>query len=409
MLLRQAVDVVLNVRIARIVNVHGVVQALVAAILILPPVGHAVAVGVLCLFALKPAPRRGHADGQLVLVGDELTLLAERKHLVDHVAVGQVAVRQRSAHVGQQFFYELIAAPLLQSRIVVGRSHAVATTVTREERGVEHAVAVGVLPVVVAVEVEVAVAARQAIAAHGGTVDEQVVLNVHVARALRVATHVVGSVLPVVHQVVHVLVHTLHLEVSRAVVHQQDAVQGDVVGLHQSAGRVSHQSLADNGVHQRDVRRCRSLVVPVYREVLVLSPGKRAVVEDHVLSVGNAGTVLVFRAHSTHAEAHVAYNQVVGTREAHAVAIDGDALAGSCLSCHVEVLGKHDARVYADDAAHVEHDDAVWLAHGIAQRSCSRVVQISHMIDAARTSAGCKASPALCTREGQLLGKGSDK
>ena len=66
-------------------------------------------------------------------------------------------------------------------------------------------------------------------------------------------------------------------------------------------------------------------------------------VEDHVLSVGDAGTVLVLRADGAHAEAHITHDAVVGTRERYTVAIHGDALAGSRLSGHVEVVLEYDA------------------------------------------------------------------
>ena len=399
-----AVDVVLDVGVAVVAQHHRIVHGRVGGVVHLPLVGHAVAVGVLLLLALEPGPRCRHADGQLVLVGDELALCAEGEHLVHHVAVGQVAIGQRGPHVGQQLCDEVAGVPLWQLGVVVRLRLAVAAAVAGELRGVIDTIAVGVLPVVGTVEVEVAVAARQAVAAHGGAVDEEVALDVRIRRALAVAAHVVGRVLPVVHDVVHVLVDALHLEVAGTVIHKQQAVERDVVGLHQSARRVGHQSLAHYRVLQRDVRRRRALVVPVDAEVLVLSPREGAVVEDHVLPVADAGGVLVLRAHGAHAEAHVAADEVVGGREAHAVAIDGDTLAGSRLPGHVEVLGEGDARVDADDAADIEDDDAVGLAHGVAQRPGARVVEVGHVIHLASAPAGGEATPALGLGEGQRLG-----
>ena len=216
---------------------------------------------------------------------------------------------------------------------------------------------------------KVGVTACQTVATHGRAVDEEVRLDVGIRLSLRVASHVVGGILPVIYEVVGILVDALHLEVSRRVIDHQDAVEGDVLCLHQSACRVRHQSLAHYRVHQRYVLGRRPLVVPVDGEVLVLSPCKRAVVEYHVLSVGNACTVLVLRTHGTHAETHVAHDDVVGSRERHAVAIDGDTLARGSLAGYVEIVLEHDARTDADDAAHVEHHDAVGLADGIAQRT----------------------------------------
>ena len=130
---------------------------------------------------------------------------------------------------------------------------------------------------------------------------------------------------------------------------------------------MGHQSLSHNTVLDGDVLRRSTLVVPVDGEVLVLSPGKGAMVEDHVLAIGNASTVLVLAAHAAHAETHEAHDNVVGTRETDTVAIDGDTLARCCLAGDVEVLGKDDARVDAYHTAHIEHHDAVGLTDGIAQ------------------------------------------
>ena len=66
-------------------------------------------------------------------------------------------------------------------------------------------------------------------------------------------------------------------------------------------------------------------------------------VKYHVLSVGNAGTVLSAAAMMTHAETHVAHDDVVSTRERDSVTIDGDAFARRRLTCHVEVVLEDDA------------------------------------------------------------------
>jgi hypothetical protein len=154
---------------------------------------------------------------------------------------------------------------------------------------------------------------NQTVAATIGAVDKKVRLDVGKRLALAIATHVIGVVLPVINKVVHILVHTLYLEVTGRVINQQDAIKRDILSLHQTAGRVSHQTLAHDAVHQGDVLGGRAFVVPVHGEVLVLSPREGAVVKDHVLTIGNATRILVLGAHSTHAETHVAHNDVVRT------------------------------------------------------------------------------------------------
>ena len=217
---------------------------------------------------------------------------------------------------------------------------------------------------------EQAVAAAQSVAAVGRTVDEEVRLDVNKALARRVATHDDAAVLPVVDNVVDVLSLTLDLVVTGGVVDVQVTVEGDVVSLHQTACRVVQQSLADDTVLQGDVVGAHALAVGVDGERLVLSPGKGAVVEDHVLTVGDTGTVLVLGSYPTHTETHMAHDDVAGTRERHAVAIDGDALARSRLTGHIEVVLEHNSAAgELDDTRHVEDDDAVGLAYGIAQRA----------------------------------------
>ena len=127
-------------------------------------------------------------------------------------------------------------------------------------------------------------------------------------------------------------------------------------------------------------------------------------VEYHIAPVGHTCTVFVLGAYGSHPEAHIADNDIVGTRERHAVAIDGDTLSRSRLSGHIEIVLEHHATVDANDTCHIKHHDAVGLAHGIAQRSCSRIIQVGHMINLARAPTCGKTPPALCLGESQLLG-----
>ena len=218
---------------------------------------------------------------------------------------------------------------------------------------------------------ELGITTVKAVATAIRTIDKEVGLDVSKRFALAVATHVIGVVLPVIDEVVDILVYALHLEIAGGVVHQQNAIERDVLALHQSTGRVSHQTLAYNGVHQGDILGRSAFVIPVHREVLVLAPREGAMVEDHVLTIGDATSIFVLGAYSTHAKAHIAYNDIIRTREADAIAIDGDALAWGCLACHIKVLGKRHARINTDDACHIEDNNAVGLTHSITQRTCA--------------------------------------
>ena len=143
-----AVDVVLDVGIAIVGNHHGIVGALVGPISLFPPVGHAVIISICRLGACKPGPLGGHADRQFVLVGDEFAFLAKALHFVNHIAVGQVAIRQRGADFWQEFVNEVASCPFLKNRIGIGCRLTVATTIASELGRIKHTVAIGVLPVV---------------------------------------------------------------------------------------------------------------------------------------------------------------------------------------------------------------------------------------------------------------------
>ena len=404
-----AVDVVLDVGISVAGDGHGIVGGGVGAVLLFPLVGHAVAVGVGWLLSFPHVPGCGDAVGQRVLVADERPSLTIRQHLAGHVAVGIVAIGQRGSHGGQIGVEQGAAVEQLQGGVVVGLRLASGCVIVGYHLGVKVSVAVAVLPVVVGIAMEIAVATREGCATHGWAVDEQVRLDVDVGFALGVSSHDVGAVLPVVHDVVGILVGALDFEVACGVVAEQVAYQRHVVGLHQSACRVVHQPLPHNAILQGDVLWCGAFAVGVDAEGLVAPPGKRAMVENHVRAVGDAGAVLARVAAHAHAEAHVAHDDIGGSREADAVAIDGDALAGCRLPSHIEVVLEHHAALDVDDARHVEDDDAVGLADGIAKRAAAAIVQVGDVIHAAAAPSGGKAPPALGTREGQLLGIGREE
>ena len=126
-------------------------------------------------------------------------------------------------------------------------------------------------------------------------------------------------------------------------------------------------------------------------------------VEDHVRAVGYSGSILTRSAVLAHAELHVAHDDVVGTGESHPVAIDDDSLARGSLASHIEVGGEVHSRLDVDYTAHIEDHDAVGLAHGVAQRTTARVVEVGHVIDGACAATCGVASPAFSARESELL------
>ena len=76
-LARDTINIVFDVHIAVVGLRHRVILVFVGTVGLLPPVGHAVIIGISGLGASKHGPLGGYADGQFVLVGDELALLAK--------------------------------------------------------------------------------------------------------------------------------------------------------------------------------------------------------------------------------------------------------------------------------------------------------------------------------------------
>ena len=164
------------------------------------------------------------------------------------------------------------------------------------------------------------------------------------------------------------------------------------------------QALSDDGVLDGDIGRQGAFVVPTDGEALVAAPEHGEVVEDHVAAIGNACSILAAGAALTHTEAHVAHDDIVGTRERHAVAIDLHTLSWSRLSQYGQVLGKDQTTCQFDDATDIEDDDTVRLADSIAKRARARVVQVGDVVNGASTSTGCETTKTFRTGECQLLG-----
>ena len=106
---------------------------------------------------------------------------------------------------------------------------------------------------------------------------------------------------------------------------------------------MSHQTLSHNTVLNGDIMGSRTLVVPVDGEILVLSPSKGAMVENNISAISQSCTVGILRSNSTHAESHVAHDDIGGTGARHAIAIDGDTLTRCRLSGNSQIALEHQA------------------------------------------------------------------
>ena len=288
------VDIVLDVEVAVGSLDGGISLILVGAIGLLPSIGHTVTIGIGGFVTSPPGPSGRTADGETLFVRYQGTLRTHRHQLVNHVTVTPVAVGQRSTYHWDIEFDELITWIQLQGGIVVRvGGTVVGGRIIGHLVGVVLAILIVVLPVIDAVAMELLVGVRKTVGGGTcrGTIDEKVALDVDVRRTLRVATHDIGTVGPVIDHVVGILVDALHLVVAGGVVDIKVAVEGDIVGLHQSAGRVCHQALAKDTVHQGDVMQL-AFAVGIDGEGLVQAPREGAVVEDHVRTAGNAGTIL---------------------------------------------------------------------------------------------------------------------
>ena len=173
------------------------------------------------------------------------------------------------------------------------------------------------------------------------TIDEQIADGIGKRLTARLATHLVGIGTPVINDIVDILVFALHLKIARFVITQQHTIHRDIISLNQSTCRVLHQSLAYNTVLNRYVVRSSALVVPVDGEILVLSPSKGTMVENHIAAISQSCTVSILRPHGTHAESHVAHDNVGSPRARHAVTIDRNTLAWCRLSSNSQIALEH--------------------------------------------------------------------
>ena len=271
-------------------------------------------------------------------------------------------------------------------------------------RAVELAVAVGIHQVAALVKVvgggPLAVAAAALRPGNVVVVDEVLVV---VGR--RVAAH--HAVAAVVDHGVHHLGVALHLGIAALVVGPKAVADGPVaraVGDGPEALRV--YSLGDDAVLPGDVVGILDV------NIVPSAPRNGAMVEDYVLRTVHGERAAGACHTDGAAHADVLEDDVGAVADEHAVAVDGDAVARSGLSEHgdvaVPVDGDHLAGRQADDAAHVEHHDAVAAVEGFGQRTGACGLEVGHVHHGAGgASAGGQGAEALGTGKGrQLCGGG---
>ena len=176
--------------------------------------------------------------------------------------------------------------------------------------------------------------------------------------------------------------------------------------FHQPARAVAQavQALGDDRVLDCNVVDNMSRV-GIDVESPIDAPGERHVVENHVLAPSDTGRIGA-DASVAFANGKVAADQIMGIGKADSVVEKCNA-AGGRLAGDRNVAGHCDHGVDVNDPPHVEHHEAIRLAHGIAKRPGSRIVEVRYVIDTGRAQVracpGRKTPKSLCFGKSQNL------
>ena len=293
----------------------------------------------------------------------------------------------------------------IHAGMAIGRSLYCRGFVVGKQGTVEHAILVRVDPVVFGIHMKSGRGTGDVgSGATGGAVDEIVPDQVALRKALGIA-HDVAIFPPVVEDRVDELVGAPRLGVAGLVVDVQRTNHRPLPALHQSAGGVVAvvDALPDDTILKGQV--VNSGTIDIKRTIA--APGDGHVVKEVVLPAGDADGVLAAVPVFAHPDADVADDVVARAgRQRNAVAIEGNATAGSRLASYRDILTDDDAVADVDDPTHVKDYRPIWLAHRITKRARAAVIEIGHVVHGAAASARGIFTEALRPRKAGLLSLG---
>ena len=213
------------------------------------------------------------------------------------------------------------------------------------------------------------------------------------------------GVLPLILVVQHVArvprpIVTCTVETRRTVSHVGNEIMVERSKFAAPDAAIAVSTLAVTRIHETLGNRTPlhgEVVVIVIRSHLVDTPRERAVVEDDARLVTlpcGIGTLVDILFLST-TEADETYD-IVCTR-ANGIVTYSNTWIRRRLSEDGDVVLHGQVAGQGNDTCHVEHDDAVSLAHCVAERSRATVLQVCHVIDRTLTSTRYVAAVTLCT------------
>ena len=133
-------------------------------------------------------------------------------------------------------------------------------------------------------------------------------------------------------------------------------------------------------------------------------PGRkfhRAMIHNHVLSIVKVQTVIFFGGGIfTRPNAQIANDDVTLLAGTEFAAMNSDALAGSRLPRNRDITLDRNRRLDVDNATHIKNNNAVALAHRIAERTHTVIVQVRHVVNTAAATTGNICPEAQSLRKG---------
>lgn len=249
---------------------------------------------------------------------------------------------------------------------------------------------------------KVRVAAANDCAAAGRAAHKVVVEDVHEGFTRRIAAHVVADGLPVTDDVVDEFADSFDLRIARVVINVEGAQDAHAaIGLDEAACGVTLQTLRDDRGLDGDVGDAAA-----DGKSFITAPRGGDVIEDHVVTVGDAHRVCAACTGNALPHADEAGDIVVRAGERKTVAIDCDAIAGRGLAGDGDVgLGRVTRCLIINHPADIENNGASRNADCIAERSRAGIRQRGDVLHRAAASADGEFAETLRAGEGGELGR----
>ena len=279
----------------------------------LPLVRHTVTIGIYFFIASPNSPCSRATIYQIFLIRYQFSTLSKRINFVNHITIRIVAIWQRRSYSRKQIGQQTIAGILWHLWIIIASRLTHTCRIVCHLSRVKLTIHIAILPVILSIEAKrtFSSSTRKGISTVSRTIDKQIAFYISKGISLRVSTHNVTTILPIINDIVYILVFSFYLVVTSCVIYIKIAIERNVVRLHQASRTMRHQPLSHNTIRNRYVARNDTFVVWIDGKRLIQSPRERTMVEYHILSVGYTCRIFSRRAIVSHTETHIAYDNIV--------------------------------------------------------------------------------------------------